>query len=553
MDLRTQGKNKTTNGLLQQYEYLLLGFLYLLLISVSIIGFKNVFDNKSKELQNEVEFSATQSINETTDLISSRLEISTNNLLFLAKSYSTTDSIQKYKDLFDFNEVKSIAFINNNGEQKYLLNINEVSNNSQALNYPSKQYFTQSTKLNNGEIYVSEIHLATNGEYIIDPPIPETYISTPVFTDNERVGVLIMKINSHILFEEISQDEELIIVDESGFYIHNFDNSKLYGFSNRNADNFFEFQQGFQEAIESDEQSFQSENGYYISRSSNLIDIVNKNISEIESDALISLKLNQPTWISIKEISNPSDSLQIKELRSQLIVSFAALLSVISIVFTLISISIAKRKTSQNILERRNRILTIINDVLQTSLRKEISQTTNYFADFQKDPANQQNIEQLNKPIENTISLLNELRSFSEFTEVKEGTKKETLYGIINKSLSKYPDITNEIIGGSSTLISKAFKEAIDIIITNRVERGGTKDFKFLITDALKGTLVEIHNDGEPIKNNALLKYDTNKQLNYQYISLYIVAKIIAEYGGNVWVEENSTEKSAISIYIPAE
>ncbi len=135
-----------------------------------------------------------------------------------------------------------IAFIKNNQEYDQariisagnqgdeLIRVDRISGQISAVdlvNLQSKKdrdYFTQSTKLADGELYMSQFSLNREFGKIQFPYRPTLRISLPVFSETaERFGFLILNINAQLVLQSlttmIDKQFQLVLTDNQGYYL----------------------------------------------------------------------------------------------------------------------------------------------------------------------------------------------------------------------------------------------------------------------------------------------------------------------------------------------
>lgn len=107
---------------------------------------------------------------------------------------------------------------------------------AQLQNKASHDYFTETMKLNPGEIFVSEVNLNRENGQIEVPYTPVIRYSTPIYSaTGEKKGILIANVFADSFLEMVNgktgdDSHEAFIINPEGYYIYHQDDSKEWGF-----------------------------------------------------------------------------------------------------------------------------------------------------------------------------------------------------------------------------------------------------------------------------------------------------------------------------------
>jgi signal transduction histidine kinase len=122
-------------------------------------------------------------------------------------------------DGFEFVRVDDI-----DGQPTSVMNLNFRTN---------EDYFSQAVDLPEGALYISRINLFDEYGRIQQPYTPVLQYSTPVYVDEQFVGVLVMDIQAQSFLDLVQTDlpsqATAFLVDQDGYYLSNPDPAKLYG------------------------------------------------------------------------------------------------------------------------------------------------------------------------------------------------------------------------------------------------------------------------------------------------------------------------------------
>lgn len=109
----------------------------------------------------------------------------------------------------------------------------ETVEDSRLQNKGDREYFAKSIKLNESELYVSDISLNQEFGKIEFPYRPTLRTSLPIFDSNrQRLGFVIANINMQFVFESlysfVDSAYELVITDSEGFYLVTSDDERRF-------------------------------------------------------------------------------------------------------------------------------------------------------------------------------------------------------------------------------------------------------------------------------------------------------------------------------------
>ncbi|NOZ06154.1 MAG: methyl-accepting chemotaxis protein [Chloroflexi bacterium] len=108
-----------------------------------------------------------------------------------------------------------------------------VSKGASLQNEREDKYFTEAFKLADGQMFVSDLRLETQGGKIVVPHQPGIRIATPVIYQGTRRGVLVLNVDGspflQVAKEEETSGSQLFMVDESGNYLVHPNENKLWG------------------------------------------------------------------------------------------------------------------------------------------------------------------------------------------------------------------------------------------------------------------------------------------------------------------------------------
>jgi len=219
---------------------------------------EDVFD-ASRKVKDEIAASSTQITKTKTDMSNyfsgiskDLLSISRHiNVSELARSVNSSNDIQISEQqnmvtkLFEFfsqvhKTYKQIQFIDRFGHEHVRVNYSDnnthVTPLSQLKDKSKKHYFKETINMTSGSVYISQPELNIENESIEPPYNHVIRFAAPVFVDGKQAGIVVFKVItcadnpfiSHKIIDD-KTEENYILTDQNGFYLHHPDNTKEGG------------------------------------------------------------------------------------------------------------------------------------------------------------------------------------------------------------------------------------------------------------------------------------------------------------------------------------
>ena len=219
---------------------------------------EDVFD-ASRKVKDEIAASSTQITKTKTDMSNyfsgiskDLLSISRHiNVSELARSVNSSNDIQISEQqnmvtkLFEFfsqvhKTYKQIQFIDRFGHEHVRINYSDntthVTPLSQLKDKSKKHYFKETINMTSGSVYRSQLELNIENESTEPPYNHVIRFAAPVFADGKQAGIVVFKIIacadnpfiSHKIIDD-KTEENYILTDQNGFYLHHPDNTKEGG------------------------------------------------------------------------------------------------------------------------------------------------------------------------------------------------------------------------------------------------------------------------------------------------------------------------------------
>jgi methyl-accepting chemotaxis protein len=133
-----------------------------------------------------------------------------------------------------------LRYLDENGQEMVRVERNntgdiQILSGDQLQNRVNEEYVSNTLKLQDGQIYTSDILLHKENEQIVSPYIPSIRYSTPIYSQEGKVkGLVIINAKIENIIDVIKNTDQVesvdnIMVDQDGYYIYHSDPKKLWG------------------------------------------------------------------------------------------------------------------------------------------------------------------------------------------------------------------------------------------------------------------------------------------------------------------------------------
>jgi methyl-accepting chemotaxis protein len=143
-----------------------------------------------------------------------------------------------------------IRYLDENGNE--LIKVNHQNNRpvivpqDQLRNQKNTEYFRETVKLSQGQIYVSPVNLSRENGVIQIPHQPIIHYAMPIHnTDGRNKGIVVVNVLIERLFEqakneilEESLEQQFLVINENGYYLVHPDPKKRWGFEFNHQETF---------------------------------------------------------------------------------------------------------------------------------------------------------------------------------------------------------------------------------------------------------------------------------------------------------------------------
>jgi HAMP domain-containing protein len=166
-------------------------------------------------------------------LSSTESEGSRTQRLLLSNLRSSLKKFSEQKKIY-----KQVRFINTTGQE--VVRINRAEDRSSNVsdthlqNKSSRGYFTKTIELAKDKLFISSLDLNREKGEVVKPLQPTIRFATAIYDkENSLQGIVVLNVDANklinIIKEEGKQGEQLLFVDQQGFYYYHPDESKAWG------------------------------------------------------------------------------------------------------------------------------------------------------------------------------------------------------------------------------------------------------------------------------------------------------------------------------------
>lgn len=158
-------------------------------------------------------------------------------------NHQNTTNLEEVESLFlrfshNKSDLSQIRFINTSGME--VIRVNHLDDpvlvSSMDLQDKSERYyFLETMQLEDNQVYISKLDLNIENDHIELPYQPVIRMSTPLYQQDQLIGILIVNLNAHHLLNAIfasdhtEYSETLSLFNNEGYYIYNDNEDILYG------------------------------------------------------------------------------------------------------------------------------------------------------------------------------------------------------------------------------------------------------------------------------------------------------------------------------------
>ena len=308
------------------YLYSLAAIFTLIMISLvlvfSVYKQKDIVNNKSYLEQNQaaiVKIGRDLTVNELEQIVTDIKYLDTSPLfLDYVNNGNDKDRVENEWMVFSVTKMKydQLRYLDSDGNELLRVNFNdgrpEIVPEDRLQNKKDRYYFTESIKLDPGEIYMSKFDLNIEGNSIEQPEKPMIRFGIPVFDKkNVKRGVFVAnylgeKIRHKLVSLADGTAGDLQLINKDGYWLSGPDKDKEWGFMYPGKENYT-----FKNSFPSEWERITKENkGHFFTQNGSFtFDTINpkeelQKIVKNEDDALSGINVSDIQWIIVCHISD---------------------------------------------------------------------------------------------------------------------------------------------------------------------------------------------------------------------------------------------------------
>ncbi|NCS97436.1 MAG: hypothetical protein GW762_02505 [Candidatus Pacebacteria bacterium] len=239
-------KQQPKNRSILSFQLLYLGFIFAIITLIVAVLFY-----QQNSLESVVKEDQKRHLYLVRDLVRSQIKSDIKHTtLFLenqtVKKFFTQQNPENKKDIQDYfgsiteqiHHFESIRIIDLQGEELIRVDSKEgnfhIVPDEQLQNKKNRYYFTDTISLQKNQVYISRFDLNIEHSYVELPQRPTVRYSSPIFIDEQLVGILIVNIDGNSLLTTISQTEgnttQMYLANDQGYWLKFKDHSAEWVF-----------------------------------------------------------------------------------------------------------------------------------------------------------------------------------------------------------------------------------------------------------------------------------------------------------------------------------
>ena len=453
-----------------------------------------------------------------------------------------------------------IRYIDENGMERVRINYNggrpSIVANDNLQNKIKRYYFSETIKLNKGEIYISPLDLNIEGDSIEMPIKPMLRLATPIFDSNgNRKGVVVINYLAENLLNEINrfylEDEgQLTLYNQNGYWLKGFNAKDEWGFmypDRRNKTVEKTHPRIWENSTGQDEQ-FEIENGLVT-----YIKIYPLDIGDTSSDQLGKpLQSDTYYWTLMSFVDEKNIAGQAKSILKNFLFLDAVLLLIISFLGWKLCRAIERRNLAEKNIHNLNDLLKVINKMIRHDILGKLTGIRMALRGSKMTESN----EMIKDAFEHTLSSIEMISQMKEL-EGAIGSNERKLFTLstLFEQIAKEQNMKIDRLGDSTIEADEGLSSTFENIIRNAKMHGGVDRIHVQISDSESACTIVITDEGKGIPENIHQKIFED---GFKYgetgntgLGLYIVKKTIERYGGTIYVENNQPMGTKFVISIP--
>ncbi|MBW2559030.1 MAG: hybrid sensor histidine kinase/response regulator [Deltaproteobacteria bacterium] len=211
----------------------------------------------------------------------------------------------------------------------------------------------------------------------------------------------------------------------------------------------------------------------------------------------------------------------------------------------------ADRKLAEEETKAHQEHFALINQILRHDLINELVVIQSALNLYNKSPE-EEFLKEIFSRTKKSIELINRMRELESFISRHRELKMYEMRDTIDEVIKNYPSIDFDIKGNARIMADDSIASVIDNIVRNAATHG--KADRITITTDKKREMCEVriadNGSGIPdeIKKKVFEEGFMHEDSGHTGLGLHIVQKVMGNYGGYTWVEDNEPKGTVIAL-----
>ncbi|MCD4819794.1 MAG: response regulator [Candidatus Cloacimonetes bacterium] len=214
--------------------------------------------------------------------------------------------------------------------------------------------------------------------------------------------------------------------------------------------------------------------------------------------------------------------------------------------------NITQRKINERQINKNNRYIKLINKILRHDLANNLSKIKVLLKNVDKEH-NKEKLNSIKTILDNSIHLIRKMKDLEIFVSSHKDLKIYSVREVLKKVTDHFEKLHIKINGDNQILADDALSVVFKNIIENAEKHGNASNIIIDIIDRGNSTAIRIADDGsgipDDIKKNIFNENFSHGANANTGLGLHIVHSVITNYGGKIFVEDNSPQGTVFVIF----
>lgn len=496
---------------------------------------KTVISNELKDIASDLTILAAHQ--EVTSVLENDNPVHKDRLVHEFLAFSESKKIYDQARFLDVNGMEIIR-VNLDENQAYLVPENELQFKG------NRYYFSETLRLNKGEIFISPFDLNVEEGKIELPLKPVIRMAMPVFDSKGlKGGIIIVNYLGKNLIDslekELTQRGKFLFINSEGYWLKGPRIENEWGFMYEDKSDL-KFEKDYPEAwtriVNTESGQFYTSEGLFT-----FTTIYPLEETKI-SDSKASRENTDYYWKLVDYVPASLLKVDSRRILFRTLLIDAFLVTIIGVGGWFFAQSVTRRRKAEKRVFELNKILKLLNKILRHDILNDLTVVEGNL-EMHMETHREQNFKDSLIALDRSKGLIGQMRALESAVSAGKSLKPYQARKIIDEISKVYTSIKFNISGHGKVLADEAFSSVIDNIVRNAKTHGKTDRMDIRIEE--KRNMVEIriadYGIGIPgeIKDKLFVEGFKYGETGHTGLGLYIVKKTIERYGGNVFIEDN--------------